>query len=211
MNPLLCILNPREIPEALHMIKKIKGYDKLWAKYYDGEFYAYRALRNWFLEHKEYTHMILLIDDVLATQKDFDILYSDVMSMDLPVLAATCNVTYQRLDELSPTMDVMPDLNNYPFVTRAEVAKFIEKGEYIKQVKFEGFALTFIRRDVLEQIEFSGINSTDLYFAIDCDKKNIPVYVDFRVNVFHLKWRMGIGVYEYLIKDKPAQLVLEPA
>jgi hypothetical protein len=58
--------------------------------------------------------------------------------------------------------------------------------------------LTFIRRDIVEQIPFHGDNSIDLIFAMDCEAKGIPTYVDFRAKMFHLKWRMGKGVYEFI-------------
>ena len=97
-----------------------------------------------------------------------------------------------------------------PLVTKLTnewVEDFIKKGEYIKQVKFEGFSLSFIRRDVIEQVEFRGANSIDTFFAIDCEAKGIPTYVDFRANMFHMKWRLGLGVYEHMNEGKLPEIV----
>ena len=208
MNPILVILNPRSIPEVLHLFEKIKGYDQLWIKNLN-QVDAYYQIRKWFLEHVEYTHLVLLIDDVLITQEEFDILRHDVEEGDYPVIGGIGNVSYLRLDEYSPCLDVMPgmDEDSYKFIKKSEVEDFIKKGEYIKQVKFEGFSLSFIRRDVIEQVEFRGANSIDTFFAIDCEAKGIPTYVDFRANMFHMKWRLGLGVYEHMNEGKLPEIV----
>jgi hypothetical protein len=216
---LLCILNPRTIPEVLHLFEKIKGYDKLWLKNMN-QVMAYHQLRLWFLEHTEYTHLIILLDDVLITQEEFDILRLDVEEGDYPVIGGIGNVSYLRLEEYSPCIDVMPsyDEYTYKFMKKSELEAFVRAKEFIKQVKFEGFSLTFIRRDIVEQVPFRGDNSIDLNFAIDCEAKGIPTYVDFRTKMFHLKWRMGKGVYENInvgghygcLNPGVAQIIFEP-
>lgn len=195
----------------LHLFEKIKGYDKLWVRNMS-QAMAYNQLRLWFLDHTEYTHMILLIDDVIVTQEEFNILRHDVEESDYPVIGGIGNVSYERLEEYSPCLTVMPgtEEETYKFMKKSEVEDFIKRGEYIKQVKFEGFSLTFIRRDVIEQVEFRGTNSLDLYFAMDCEEKGIPTYVDFRAKLFHLKWRAGKGLYEHVTSAAAtAQIVLE--
>jgi hypothetical protein len=128
MRPLLGILNPRQIPEVLHLFEKIKGYDKLWIKNMN-QIDAYNQLRKWFLEHKEYTHLVILLDDVLITQEEFDILRRDVEEGDYPVIGGIGNVSYLRLEEYSPCLDIMPgfDEHTYKFMTKAEVNEFIKK------------------------------------------------------------------------------------
>jgi hypothetical protein len=67
-------------------------------------------------------------------------------------------------------------------------------------VGFLGFGFIFIRRDIVEKVGFrGGVNnehSFDLGFAMDTLEHKIPIHVDLRANMDHLKWRMGYGVYE---------------
>lgn len=213
MYPLLAILNPRNIPEVIHLIRKIRGYDKLWVKGMT-QVDAYDVLRKWFIKHTEYTHLIILIDDVIITQNEFDILRADLEQIkNYPVLAGVGNVDYQQLDKYSPVMNTLPTMeaSTYKWVTQTELDQFLQRGEYIREVKFEGFSLPWIRRDIVEQIEFRGPDSLDTHFAEDCAAKGIPIHVDFRAKMFHLKWRLGKGYYERMYNpevEKP-QIVLE--
>lgn len=211
MNPLLAILNPRTIPEVLHLIEKIRGYDKLWIKNFP-QVEAYTKLRNWFLEHTEYSHLVLLIDDVLITQNEFDILREDLHTNDYQILAGIGNVSYLRLEEYSPVMDTLPTMeaDTYHFLTKAQLDDFLAKGEYIKQVMFEGFSLPFIRRDVVEMIPFRGPDSVDTHFATDCAAKGVATYVDLRAKMFHLKWRLGLNKYENMNVDVNVELRPQP-
>ena len=174
---------------------------------------AYEKLRDWFILHTEYTHLVLLIDDVLITQNEFDTLRADLEQNEYPVLAGIGNIHYQRLEEYSPCLDILPGLDaaSYHWLTKAQLDDFLSKGEYIKLAKFEGFSLPFISRSVVEQIPFRGPDSMDTYFAIDCAAKGILTYVDLRAKMFHLKWRLGKGLYECMELDetKPGEIVLE--
>jgi hypothetical protein len=202
-------MNPRTIPEVLHLIEKIKGYDKLWIRNFD-QVTAYREVRKWFLDLKEYTHMVLLIDDVIITQTEFDVLRKDVEEGDYQVIGGIGNVTYQRLDEFSPCIE-MPGFqeHSYKFMKKQEIEEYLKRGEYIKQVKFEGFSLPFIRRDVMERVAFRGENSVDTWFSMDLEERGIPCYVDFRAKMFHLKYHsapeMALNV------GKKAEVIFEPA
>ena len=50
--------------------------DKLIIRYV-GEFLAYKQARRFFLEHKEYTHLVLATDDIVVKPDNIKQLYDD--------------------------------------------------------------------------------------------------------------------------------------
>jgi hypothetical protein len=203
VKPLMCSASPRDIPDVLDPRKDIPC-DKLWAKYYS-EADAYKILRESFLEKKEYTHMIIAPDDLIIRRRDFEDLMQDLYRVDYPILSGVCNLDWQTMNKYGASYET--DLESW--FTDADLA-----GEPIKKVVYEGFACTIIRRDVVERIILDGFHHTcwafDFGLALDCWTENIPIYVDCRVFMVHLKHRAGIGKKEYWgLEQKEAQLIYE--
>ena len=84
-------------------------------------------------------------------------------------------------------------LRYYSWIKRNELPK-----EDIFEVKFAGFGLTAIRRDIVELLPFhtdsvfkgTGVESgasLDLVFCWYCYEKGIPIYVDQRIDMKHLR------------------------
>ena len=73
MKPLLVIFNPRSIPEFYKAIEKINGISKLWIKYFPQD-EAYNKAREFFLQ-SDYTHLMILPDDLIVTQADVDAIH----------------------------------------------------------------------------------------------------------------------------------------
>src|SRR6266540_3850211 len=96
MNPLLVIFQPREIPEFLEATNKLK-IDKLWMKYFPQE-EAYVTARFWFLEHKEYTHFVILPDDLIVKQEHLDMLSNSFEQYKIK--SGWCNNTAGPTDDL---------------------------------------------------------------------------------------------------------------
>jgi hypothetical protein len=211
LNPLVCIPSPRDLPEFEHFISKITKYDKYFAKYFY-EIDAYNKLRDYFLTHTEYTHLVLCADDLLVTNEAFDILIKDIEEFDYPVVSGICNLTYIELNKSATTLDIPGTaITDYNFITKEQIELWRNNGEYIHQVRFNGFALCFIRRDIVERCPFRGGQGLDRQFGIDCNKENIPMYVDIRAESFHIKFRMGFGMYEKMfVREKPTQCIFTP-
>lgn len=194
-NPLICSPSPRDIPNFTDAISKIPC-DRFFAKYYP-EPEAYKILRDFFLASTEYTHMILTPDDLIVTPKDYEILSKDIEEFDYPVLAGVCNMSYGSKDYLTASV-----LNPHRRFTPDELFN----GDTIKQVEFDGFAFSFIRRDVVEKIEFNGESRFDYDFALQCRDLGVPMHVDVRANMIHLANRigthenMGVGTKEPFIR-----------
>jgi hypothetical protein len=198
VNPLLVIFQPREIPVFLNTVSKIK-VDKLYVKFHAEE-EAYRKARDWFLSH-DYTHFIILPDDLLITQADLDQLVEDAKSYD--VISGYCrNTIRQRHDwrgepETEETADTNVSFSlppDPPHLGTYERFKFISMKEIQNQarpiirVMFAGFPLTCISKEVLTIVPFrsDGGCCVDSCFSLDLSKVNIPQYCDTRVATIHM-------------------------
>lgn len=197
IKPLMCIASPRDYPEVKPH-RDIIPCDKLWAKYYS-EPEAYKILTDYFLTHKEYTHMVIAPDDLIVRKRDFDGLLNDLLNTDYPVLSGICNRNWQEINRYSTywKCDTSVPLTDDDILS----------GVPIKRVEFEGFTCPFIRRDVVKSIQFNGHDSE---LSIECYKNNIPIHIDTRVFMVHLMNRLGRGEMEYWGMGKPSKTMFEP-
>lgn len=225
IKPILVILNPREIEEAISAFNKIDYVDKVWFKNFN-KINVIKEVTQWFSEHKEYTHIILVIDDVECPYDSVKKLIDDLSVYDFPVLSGCfnfCNVWTSGLkyctfcEEGKPhefiniTLDpvLFPDRTSGPefhWVTE----KWRQGNPTIKQVWFQGFPLAVIRRDIFEKIglriqnEKMGLFSSDLPWAIDCDKAGIPQFCDFSVLLHHHGDKRN---RELLVNTRPRKII----
>lgn len=198
VNTLICSPSPRDISDVKVEMDKVVS-DKAFAKYYP-EKEAYSLLRDYFLDHKTYTHMVIAPDDLIVTPRAFNTLKTDIMLNDFPVLAGLCNLFYS--DIIAHTNYLLMakryacafHMNKQDWLTDESIhAIYKETKDHFFKVEHEGFACTFIRRDVVEQIPFHGEPTTsfDIAFSRDCMKKGIPIRVNILVRMAHLANRFN--------------------
>jgi hypothetical protein len=173
--------------------------DKLLIKGYLHE-EAHKIARDFFLEHKEYTHLIICAEDVLVTPCHLKLLLQDIEEHpEFPVIAGYSNFDFTHnwlnITDLDLRRTYVMFAEQYRFIPPLSVMS----GKYptFMRVFFQGLALAAIRRDVVEKIPFRpykrvsdrlGYNRGvmfDLAFAIDCANANIPQYVDTRLWLIH--------------------------
>lgn len=203
INPLLCSPSPRDITDVYEALKET-GYDRLYAKYYP-EKTAYNLLRDYFLDHEEYTHLVICPDDLIIRKKNIDTLIWDLEQKDYPILSGVCNV------DSAATKDFLNITWNLPHPKRTVPEKgvigwrhyhWVHKDQKIDPVVrpflFSGFAAMFIRRDVVKRYKFTDdanqngtpsliTGAIDVMFANICAIENIPQMVDTAVRMEHLK------------------------
>ena len=192
IKPLLFIPSPRDIPEFIKATSKLK-VDKLWLKYYPQE-YAYVLGRHWFLEHQQYTHFVILPDDLIVTQKNLDSLSMWASTAYYPVISGWCNNTAGPTDYVysNISLTLPPDppqsgtFDGYNFLCIRDIN--LMPKEIIK-VKYSGFALEFMTRDVVERIPFRSDYGCciDSCLAFDLDHHNITQYVDLNNVMRHVR------------------------
>lgn len=187
IKPIIAIFRPRDIPEFLESISKIQ-IDKLWLNYYTmGE--ARHLARSLFLE-SDYTHFIILTDDLITTQENIDKLIKDAENYD--IISGWCNgnTTFGKDDtDFSFTLPHDPPkestYESYNFVTIREAQKL----QGIVKVMHQGFNPSIISRKILEKINFRTSEGccSDSCFSLDLYKAGIDQYLDTEVRSYHLK------------------------
>ncbi len=215
INPLIGIPSPRDIPEFKQHIDQLK-IDKLWLKYYK-ELDACLRMQRYFLKHPEYTHLIVIPDDLIVKQYDLTRLLVALHRHDYAVLSGICNVDnspetkgkYNICDlQHLPTAD--PVMRQYVWMSNR--SKLVRKGQPFR-VSYMGFAMVAIRRDIVERLPFrsDGHCCLDTMFCWDCAQLKIPIYVDPKINMYHMKiadgeyQNFGVGTkkaFTYLDKTK---------
>jgi len=90
-------------------------------------------------------------------------------------------------------------------------SKLIKKGEPF-EVGFNAFAFAAIRRDIVERFTFKddiGGCCNDVVFCNNCRKAGIPLIVDPKINMLHLKRSDGYYDEYYVGQKKPFMYVVE--
>lgn len=199
--------SPRRIKQFKQKLDILNTkYDIFLVKYDFVEINAYKSIRNFFLEHKEYTHLAILPDDLLVDLKHVDKLMADIQEGDYQVISGVCNfactnrrmfnkigaIEYGKVDahermKKSGRFDYFNDIMSRERLE--QIKKQLEKKPHrIIRVSHSAFPLTIIRRDVVEQIEFgSNLMGVDTDFFQKAIKAGIPTYADLDVQTFHLK------------------------
>lgn len=171
---------------------------------YKPEWDAYFEIREFFLVHKEYTHLAIASDDVLVKPVHIRKIIADIKEHDPEVISGMMNVNQDDLEIMNITpKGQIPNPDNskrkYDWMKKSEL-----KGKGIIEVGFNGFALTVIRRNVVEQIPFdsdgpwNGMDnrsrgSLDVAFGWHCHELGIKQLVDTDINIMHLR-REGVNM-----------------
>ena len=169
------------------------------------EYKAYPLMRDKFLNHpsERYTHLIICPDDLLIDDKNkIQMLldnYNDIepSERDNTIMSGYCNVDHGINGKFAniTIADVSPLRKGriYNWVRLDE----LEHKKRLISVKFAGFPLFAIPRNIVEQIPFRNDSPTghfdgcgccvDVMFCHDVIKMGAKIFVDPRVKLNHLK------------------------
>jgi len=190
IKPLLVYFKAAIYPDILKELEKIPC-DKLILEYYPYP-HPHEIARDFFLEHEEYTHLIIQPQDLLVTEEDYHKLFLDVDKYDYPIIAGVCNVERAGLKAgLMNCCIKCPNRNrNY---RKYNWIPFGDLG--IIKVGFMGMTFPFIKRSVLErrlidtEFIFKGCDGKEIYpdlnFCNGCKELDIPIHVDTDVKMIH--------------------------
>jgi hypothetical protein len=202
MKPLIFVPSPRDLPEFNEATAKLK-YDKIWLKYYN-EDDAYRLGSFWFLQHPEYTHFIILPDDLIVTPDDIEQLMKDTEEHD--VISGWCRNTIRlnrywkgekekeddadsciSIECLPPNPPFRGIYEQFHFMSIKDIESYKKQGITITFVKYAGFPPTVIARKVIEKVKFRTSQGccVDSCFSLDLYTHKITQYCDLRVRTKH--------------------------
>ncbi len=197
MRPLLCIPSPRDLKAVKQHIDQLR-IDKLWLKYYK-ELEAYQLMREYFLDNN-YTHLIICPDDLIVKRFDLARLLYAIETFDFAVVSGICNVDSGNskaafnITYPNNLPDANPAKRSYKWITNNALKRRASNEPF--RVGYAGFPLMAIEYDVTKKLPFrnDGGCCIDVMFCWDCHHLNIPIYVDPKINLVHLK--RGDGDYE---------------
>lgn len=230
LNPLLVSPSPRDIPEVTKALETIHFVDKLYIKYVRPEYRAYQFIQTFFLEAiEDYTHLMICPDDLLITAENITQILRDIDIYDYEVIGGVCNLDLDwNADLLIIGLEPIPPV-------RSDRTRFFQKADkyfnYDGQLQYDykqnpiirtmwqGFPLTTIRRDVLEEITFRNdaeYNNLpielgcciDDVFCWDLIKHNIQSFTDLRIRMIHLKRNQQNAYLQPL--DKTPRMIFIP-
>ena len=209
--------SPRSNIEEVEKYNPLLPYDRLIIRFVT-EFKAYEQARDFFLEHEEYDYLVLATDDIVVKPEHIGQLQKDLEEFKFPVISGVMNV--DQLDWLKPDGDLnicyelaLKDrkLRHYSWIKRKDLPK-----DDIFLVKFSGFPLMAIRRDIVMMTPFAADGlfkgkemhfgaSLDFVFCWFCHEKGIPIYADKRIDMQHLRLsgRMQLGEKEKRVEFIP--------
>lgn len=215
-------LQPKDIPEVTDHLDEIPC-DKLLIQYYPYP-HPHRILREFMIEHKEYTHLAIHTNDLVVTISDYDKMMMNLFNHPfLEVIAGVCNVDQEGEKDVWNVCFNLPTLD-----IKTRVYHWVKKGGFngIQRVRFAGFPYMWVKREILENIDsnsqrpiFDGTDlfgkdgySADLWFSHGLYHSNIPIYCDSNIEMKHLRYfgEMQVGrkpTQTIWVKDGIAQRI----
>lgn len=204
-NPLVCFGNALDCSEAIECFDKLPC-DKLrmdYISYPDN----YKIAQKFFLAHKEYTHFIYLAPDLIVSVDQFNELKKRVEINNYDVYGGVCNVDMAKYKNHLACCIKLPELpylsRRYRWVAESQRQYLMNSGVNKMAVKFNALAFCFIKREILENYEFTtlpyntderpiwesrGGYACDLAFCHYCDYSNITILVDLQIKFKHLRY-----------------------
>ncbi len=158
---------------------------------------AKQSAKKFFINNTGYTHLAVMPDDLEVRPENIMQLINDIKDGGYQVIGGMCNI-----DESQPTVyNIQPLGSNYetpgPPTCKgswySDNDKPVLTGKDIFEVGFNGFALMFIERSVMEQLSFTGAtdggeSNFDWNVCRQCHKLGIPIMTDKRVSMYHRRF-----------------------
>jgi hypothetical protein len=188
INPLLFAPSVRNIPEVIESWNKIP-YDKYIVKM-KPEPEAYKDGRDYFLDHEEYTHIVICPDDLVIDYDSFMMLVNDTEEYELSNISGVANID-ENQPELYATkrLGVAPTLKHKSaHFTKQELDALDDE---IMEVSFTGFGCQFIERELVKKLSFSGLNNTphnlDQQMSLEMIELSLPLLINKNAFFYHMR------------------------
>jgi hypothetical protein len=216
-NPLIVSPSPRDIEEVHEALMKCP-YDIMYAKYFPLK-ESMEKLRDFFLKHEDYTHLIYAADDLVIEPEHIEALREDLQEKEWLVLSGVCNVDVDdHKDYLSITRNLPHPTKNLPDQLGWRWYHWYHKDEAdqgITRVNHSGNACLIVARKIVEGLPFEDDRkfnpkadplehgALDVMWSNNLANHKIPVIVDTRVNMLHLRHygktdiKLGNGYMEF--------------
>lgn len=202
IKPLLTYWHAVDLEEVNQGLKSVPC-DQLHISYFKYP-YPHIIAEDFFKAKKEYTHLILIPNDLIFTYSHYVQMLEQISKRDYDVYCGVCNVDTGKYKDYWNITSTLPIIGPY----RHRRYYWISKNRYPNmtlKVPFAGFPAMWVKRSVLEKTrinwlspqlkgknpaiwENSGGYSNDLAFAHNLNSLGIPIYCDTSVQMLHLRY-----------------------
>lgn len=215
-NPILAIMNPRQIPECMQSLKALE-VRKAWLQNYT-EWELQEVIASIVRDEAiHFSHLVLVADDCIVTQSALDAVLAH--AEEHPVVTGYC-----RLDWSHPLVNITrrpisgdaPSAGAYDFYSLDEVQAYPEE---LVPTGFVGFALTCMSREMWTRFPFGVFGaasqswSSDFHLSARLRDAEVPMVAVREGLVGHFKkqWNRidDTPGRELLIGTKPAAVEVE--
>jgi len=202
INPLIVMMSVRSLQPCKYWFSQYQRFDQLLIQGFPHH-EAHEISQRFFHGRKEYTHLWIWCEDIIATPSQADLLAEGVEKHGFQVLSGYTNyhfgrywsnVTVKDVSKLNPVL-----ADQYGFIDIRELACKDLNNPYMR-VNFVGLPFTIIERSVVEEVGFKPFKYVtdrvlgglqrrgimfDLRFCQECAKRGIPIYIDLRLALLH--------------------------
>lgn len=223
-NPLIGYYHAVDLDPVIEGLNEIDA-DKLQVSYFKYP-YPHRIIEDYFLTHKQYTHLIMIPNDLVYNNSNFQRTKDAIEKHDYPVLSGLCNVDLKTHKTDYNVCFKLPDLayvnRRYRWLANSTRMELIRRGARFVKVMFAGYPAICIRRDVLDKVRLNFLNDTiknnslpiwesrggfanDLIFCHNINDKGIELICDLKNTMLHFRYegKSQIGIKEYKVKFIP--------
>jgi hypothetical protein len=219
IKPLICLPSPRDIRDVKVAMSHILA-DQLWVKYMP-EAQAYATMRSYFLDHSEYTHLVICPDDLVVSVKVHLMLMADLLGdRTIKVLSGVCNINEEPVYQGKLNIVTSHRINpiradrTYDYVHETDCTPAAP----VIPVLFAGFGYMWIAREIVERIPFrddtepnkcrGAGGAVDVMFCNDCYDSGITVWADTFARSSHISGAnrtLKVGVEPPAVIFRPAR------
>ena len=182
--------------------------DKYQVSYFDYP-HPHRKVEAYFREHKQYTHLILIPNDLVYDITNFEKTKKVILEMDYPVLCGLCNVDLGKHKDFYNVCFKLPELpyvnRRYRWLAESQRKELLSKNHRFVKVGFAGFPATCVRRDVFDKVKINIFNdnlktdevpiweskggySNDLIFCHNLQDVGIETICDLENTMLHFRY-----------------------
>lgn len=220
-NPLIGYYHAVDLEAVKDGLNEINA-DKLQVSYFPYPF-PHRIIEKCFKDNLEYTHLIMIPNDMVYDDKAFQKTKEIVEKFNYPVLTGLVNVDLAENKDKCNVCFKLPELpyvnRRYRWLVESQRLHLLSKNQRLINVMFAGYPAICIRRDVLDKVrlnifpedkkvdelpiwESRGGFANDLIFCHNLNDANIPIICDLENKMLHFRYegKSQIGIKKEKVK-----------
>lgn len=223
-NPLIGYYHAVDLDQVKDGLNTINE-DKLQVSYFPYP-YPHRIIEDYFNTHLEYTHLIMIPNDLVYDDKSFQKTKEAIEKYDYPILSGLCNVDLKEHKDSWNVCFKLPELSylnrRYRWLAESTRKELLNRNSRFVKVMFAGYPAICIKRNVIESVRLNFLNDTiktnelpiweskggfanDLIFCHNVNDKNIEIICDLENTLLHFRYegQSQIGIKPYKVKFIP--------